>query len=238
MCSPVALGAISAGSSVMGGAVGLHSAYQQAGQYRTQAGIYGNQAAVYGLQANAFEGQANFARAMGGYQAALDTTRASQAQLQGEINQGEAAKQAQQVVGAGKTAFAANGILLEGRAGSAPAMWEQDEAAALAWEQSIIKTNADNEVFGYLANANMARAQGRMQAAGYLSQADAARINAQSALLQAGMARSAGRAAIITGYAGLLGSAGQGAGSYGSIAGFGSGGGGSTSLFDGPSYTG
>ena len=217
MCSPAALGVIAGGSSIAGGLLGVYNGYQQADQYTGQAGILTAQAGLYGQQAGAFERQAAFARSMGGYQGALDTIRAGQAQQQAEQNQVEAAKESQQVVGAGKVAFAANGVLLEGRNDSAAAMWEQDEAASLAWEQGLIKANADNEVFGYLANAEMARAQGRARAQEYLSQAEAARITAQTTQMQAGMARASGRTAIINGWAGLLGAGGQAAGQFASI---------------------
>lgn len=223
MCSPAALGAVQGGSSVLSGGLGVYNAYQQANLLRQQAGLYETQSGIYGLQADAFDQQASFAGAQGRYQGALERIRAGQVQTQAEQNQVEAAKAAQQVVGEGKTAFAANGILLEGRAGSAPAMWEQDEAASLAWEQGLIKTNADNEVFGYLANAKMAEAQGRAQANAYRYQGIGARLNAQSSLMQAGMSRAQGRTAIINGWAGLIGSVGQGAGQYFSTAGFGGG---------------
>ncbi len=217
MCSPVALAGVAGGAQAAGGAIGVYNAYQQANMLRQQAGLYETQSGIYGLQADAFDQQAGFAGAQGRYQGALERIRGGQVQTQAEQNQAEAARAAQQVVGAGKTAFAANGILLEGRAGAAPAMWEQDEAASLAWEQGLIKTNADNEVFGYLANANMAEAQGRAQANAYRYQGVGARLNAQSALMQAGMSRAQGRTAIINGWAGLLGSAGQGAGQASSI---------------------
>lgn len=217
MCSPMALGVVAGGAQLGSGLFGVYNAYQQAGAYRQQAGLYGNEATVLELQAGQYDKQAGQAGAMGRFQAALERSRGAQTQVQAEANQVEAAKVRQQVVGAGKTAFAANGVLLEGRAGSATAMWEQDEAADLAYEQALIKQNADNEVFGYLANAKMAEAQGAAQAGAYRAQGVASRINAQSALMQAGLARKAGQTAIWQGYAGLLGNVGQGAGQFASI---------------------
>jgi hypothetical protein len=214
MCSPAL---VAGGAQAAGGAVGVYTAYQQSNQYNQQAGIYGLQGELLNQQADQFDRQAGFASAMGKYQANLDTNRAAQAQTQGELNQGEAAKGAQQVVGAGKTAFAANGVLIESRAGSAASMWEQDEAANLAYEQSLIKANADNEVFGYLANANMAKAQGAIQASSFRSQGAAARINAQTSGMQAGISRSMGRTAVINGWAGLLGGGASGVSTYASV---------------------
>lgn len=217
MCSPVIAASVAGGSSAASGLAGVYGAYQEAAILRRQGSLYQSQANVYDVQASAFDKSASFARAMGGYQSALSKVRATQVQRQGELSQADAARARQQTVGAGKTAFAANGVLLEGRAGSAPAMWEQDEAADLAWEQALIKINADNEVFGLLAEGEMAAASGRMQAASYLGQAAAARLNAGGSQIQAGISRTQAQTAIIQGYTGLLTSGLQGAGSVASI---------------------
>lgn len=217
MCSPMALGLTAAGSQAASGIFGVYNGYQQAAAYRQQAGLYGNEASILDLQASQYDRQAGQAGAMGRFQAALERTRGAQVLRQADANQAEAVKARQQLVGAGKTAFAANGILLEGREGSATAMWEQDEAADLAYEQALIKQNADNEVFGYLANAKMAEAQGAAQAGAYRAQGVASRINAQSALMQGSLARRSGNMAILNGYAGLLGSASTGATQFASI---------------------
>jgi hypothetical protein len=195
----------------------VFSAYQQSAQMRQQASLYDIQAGMLDNQAGAYTKQAGMARAMGGYQAGLSVTRAAQAQMQSELNQGEAAADRRQLVGTGKTAFAANGVLLEGREGSATAMWEQDEAASLAWEQGMIKSNADNEVFGHLADAEMSRAQGRMQAASFMAQAGASRLNASSSLMQAQLTRYQAKNAIINGYAGAIGAGAQTIGQYAAV---------------------
>lgn len=209
MCS--AVGA-AAGLSIASGALGVYGGYQQAKQYRSQAEIYNKQAGIYDLQAAQYGRQAAFAGAMGRYQGALERQRATRALTQAEANQAEAVKARQQLVGAGKVAFAANGVMLEGREGAATAMWEQDEAADLAYEQAQIKRNADNEVYGYLANAKMAEAQGAAQAQAYRMQGIASGINADATRMQAGMARAQARNAIIAGWGSLLGASNQGLG--------------------------
>lgn len=211
MCSPAAF---AAGAPVASGLMNLQGAYQQAAILRTQGSMYKAQGSMLDVQATAYERSAAVARAMGGYQAALSVVRAGQVQTQAQLDQAAAAKARQQVVGAGKVAFAANGVLLEGREGSATAMWEQDEASDLAMEQALIKTNADNEVFGLLADGEMAAASGRMQAASYISQAGAARMNAITSGIQADISRRQAQAAILQGYAGLINSGSKGASSY------------------------
>jgi len=173
----------------------LYGASQQRKSSRQQAAIYEKQGQIYDLQAAQYEKQAAFARSMGKYQAALETQRAGQTELQGELAQGEAAQARRQLVGAGKVAFAANGVLLEGRQQSAAAMWEQDEAASLAWESAVIRENAATEVYAFMANAKMAAAQGRMQASNFLAQAQTARLNAEVSRMGGEAAREAGDAA-------------------------------------------
>jgi len=76
------------------------------------------------------------------------------------------AKRRRQLVGKGKTAAAANGVMLESRAESAPAMFEQDAAAEMAYEQGKVDQNMRIKNYTHGANAALSR----MSAANYRQQ--------------------------------------------------------------------
>lgn len=121
------------------------------------AGI-GMQAAATGVGIYAALESGKFNRDMGRYQASLNEQRATRARQLGEIQSDEAAERRRQLVATGKTSFAANGLLLDGGPTDAPALWEQGQAAELAYEQASIRDNAEAEAWGFTSQAAMDRA--------------------------------------------------------------------------------
>jgi hypothetical protein len=91
-----------------------------------------------------------------------------------------------QLVGKGRTAAAANGVMLEGRAESSPAVFEQDAAAEMAYESAKVDYNLGIKNANHAANAAMSR----LSAANYrLNAANAKRLgnlSATSAWIQGG----------------------------------------------------
>ena len=91
-----------------------------------------------------------------------------------------------QLVGRGRTAAAANGVMLEGRAESSPAVFEQDAAAEMAYESAKVDYNLGIKNANHAANAAMSR----LSAANYrLNAANAKRLgnlSATSAWIQGG----------------------------------------------------
>ena len=94
-------------------------------------------------------------------QAELNEIRAGQAQEAAALEKMDLARKQRQLKGTQKTAAAANGIMLETRAESSPAMFEQDAAAELAWDNAKIDYNANLEAWGYMENARLQRRQAR-----------------------------------------------------------------------------
>lgn len=94
-------------------------------------------------------------------QAKLDEVRAGQALEAAAVEKADLARKSRQLVGKGRTAAAANGVMLEARAESAPAVWEQDAAAELAWEGAKVDYNANLEAWGYMENARQKRIAAR-----------------------------------------------------------------------------
>ena len=74
-----------------------------------------------------------------------------------EIEAKDLARRQRQAVGKGKVAAAANGVMLEARAESAPAMWEQDMAAELAWDREKLFHNANQRARAYYEEARQLR---------------------------------------------------------------------------------
>lgn len=178
---------------------------QSAMQAQQAAALMGQSGALM-RQADAYVMQSGIAAKTGELLQANEMRRASQAQREAEEQSRRAAEMRRQLIGEGKVKFAANGVLLEGRPQAAVAMWEQDEAADLAYELSGIKRQVDNEVWGYVFNGSQQRMQGlfdaqalklqgdatrieagtaQANAAASLAQSRLSRINAQSAMLQA-----------------------------------------------------
>lgn len=113
-------------------------------------------------------------------QAKLDQIRAGQVQDAATLEKQDLARRQRQTTSSGRAAAAANGVLLESRAESAPAVWEQDAAEELAYESSKIDYNANLQAWGYnqsartnLINARNARRTGNLRVATSLIKAGA-----------------------------------------------------------------
>jgi len=104
-----------------------------------------------------------FNKDMSKYQASIDKQRARQAEISGRFAAEQSALVRRQSVGSGKVQAAENGILLNAPgSGDAMNMFESDQAAMLALEQSIIRENASNESWAFGQNAQGALAAGSM----------------------------------------------------------------------------
>lgn len=90
-------------------------------------------------------------------QAADEERRAQQELEAAEIEAKDLARRQKQIVGQGKAAAAANGVMLEARKESVPSVWEQDMAAELAWDQEKLFHNASQRAEARLHNANQMR---------------------------------------------------------------------------------
>ena len=90
-------------------------------------------------------------------QAKDEELRAQQEIEAAEIEAKDLARRQRQVVGQGKVAAAANGVMLETRAESSPSVWEQDMAAELAWDREKLFHNANQRASVRYFNANQMR---------------------------------------------------------------------------------
>lgn len=122
--------------------------------------------AAAGLGQGAFEGYAGMQENRENAkelerQAKLNEIRAGQAQQAAEVEKMDLARKQRQLIGSGRAAAAANGVMLEGRAESSPAMFEQDAEAELAWDNAKIDYNANLESWGYMENAAAQRRQAK-----------------------------------------------------------------------------
>jgi len=95
-------------------------------------------------------------------QAKMEKIRAQQALDRAAVEKMDNARKTRQLIGKGKVAAAANGIMLESRAESLASMWEQDANAELAYDNAKIDYNAQLEAWGYRENARRLRQQGRL----------------------------------------------------------------------------
>ena len=114
-------------------------------------------------------GAGSVAGAVGAYQegkdaAALQKAQAKDEELRSqqaieaaEIEAKDLARRQKHAVGTGKTAAAAGGVMLESRAESSPALWEQDAAAELAWDREKLFYNAKQRANVFQSNANQLR---------------------------------------------------------------------------------
>lgn len=155
MCSPVALGAVAIGGGVMGayGKLQQGKAAQQAAEY---------QAAVDEQNAK------------------LADIQSADAETRGQIEREQIQLKARQVLGTGRTGYAAGNVMLD--TGS-PLTWEQDTAALAAQDVETSRHNTAMEKWGYqvektnaLNSASMARASGK-------NAVKASKIGAVSSLL-------------------------------------------------------
>ena len=90
-------------------------------------------------------------------QAKDEELRAQQEIEAAEIEAKDLARRQRQTVGRGKVAAAANGVMLETRAESAPSVWEQDMAAELAWDREKLFHNAQQRANIRRYNASQLR---------------------------------------------------------------------------------
>ncbi len=114
-------------------------------------------AAAADAEAKRLEGEAEMSEIKAGID---DMRQAAETNAAAEEKE-RLAKRRRQLVGKGKVAAASNGVMLETRAESAPAMFEQDAAAEMAMEQGKVDYNLRIRNATHAANA----ALGRMSAA-------------------------------------------------------------------------
>ena len=132
-------------------------------------GIEGTSGVLLKEGALALQAAAAGSEAVGSYQEGKDAAatmkaqardeelRAQQAIEQAEIEAKDLSRRQKQAVGTGKAAAAAGGVMLENRAESSPAVWEQDAAAELAWDREKLFYNAKQRSTIYQHNANQLR---------------------------------------------------------------------------------
>lgn len=153
---------------------------EQADIYAAMAGSQLKAAKMYGAQAGA-------AAKMGQFNAKNLRLAAAHLDRYKQLALHEATLEARQRVGAGRAAFAANGVLVD--SGSA-AIWEQDEAADAALEQLDIMQQFEDQSWTYRTQANQALAEGYAAAAGHAGAAMGAAGDAYASRLQQAAALS------------------------------------------------
>jgi len=136
----------------------------------------GGQLAGAGLGIYSSMQAGKFNRDMGRYQAKLNEQRAARAEQSGQQEALQESLRRRQLIASGKTAFAANGVLLDSAPASAPNLWEQDQAAQLAYDRQVILDNAAAEAWGFSTQAKMDRASAKMAMTSAKYQAWAAAI--------------------------------------------------------------
>ena len=142
-------------SSYMGSRVAANTYNSNASSMFRQSSLYDAQGAMMMRSANAYSGAAKQFVKAGKANAKQDRLRAGEVQQFTDANIQESVKEARQKVGRGLVAFASNGVLLEGREGTAAGMWEQDEAAENSYQQLLIQQNGENQIWELLTSANM-----------------------------------------------------------------------------------
>lgn len=103
-----------------------------------------------------------FNRDMARYQSKLNTQRAARAEQAGQQEAQQESLRRRQLIASGKTSFAANGVLLDSAPASAPNLWEQDQAAQLAYDRQVILDNAAAEAWGFSTQSKMDKANAGM----------------------------------------------------------------------------
>lgn len=161
-----------------------------AGSYRQQSALYSQQAQQYLMAASLSASNAKVNAEIGEMNARNSRYRASFIQIYEDSNFASSRKRRLAKIGAGRAEFAANGILLESRAGSASSIWEQDEEADAAIERINIMQQAEDEAYGYFENARNALVSGYSNAASSAADAASQAANAASSALQAQYAMS------------------------------------------------
>jgi hypothetical protein len=170
-------------------------------QYSMQSAMMAQQAQFHSIQADALHQQAEFAKRHANTLAAFETQKAAIAQQEDERELERIAKIRRLHIGAGLVAYAGNGVLLEARDDSAPAMWERDEMADLAVEMVLMRHETDKEVWGFLRNSAAIRLQGEQDAYALRLQALSANLDAANAMMESGLAGLKASSALSEAYA-------------------------------------
>lgn len=191
--SATTYGALSAAGSIFNG---LMSSIQQKKQNKANAQTYDEQAMALEKQGqNLYQSaslsatQAELALELGKQNSASIITASGQIEPQKQILLRKTNEQARARIGAGKTAYASAGILLESRADAAVAKWEQDEEANATLEKLNIINQAENTLSNYLTEAHNAKIQGHSAALNYYGQAAVTATEATTAMEEAARLR-------------------------------------------------
>lgn len=176
---------------------GVMSSISQRKQNKANADTYDAQADALNTQGqNLYESaemsamQAELAINLGKDNSAAIIRASGQIDPQKQILLRKTNEKARAKIGSGKTAYAAAGILLEGRADAAVAKWEQDEEANAVLEKMNIINQAENNLSNYLTEADNARKQGYSAAVNYYGQASVVAAEATSAMEEAARLRA------------------------------------------------
>ncbi len=199
---------ISAGASILGGYLAdrsrNESAKAEAKALRTQAGIYGEMSKSQLMAAGMYARQAAASAKVGqGNARNLRLAAANLDQFE-QLALRNARLEARQRVGAGRTQFAANGVVVDT---GAAALWEQDEAADAALEQLDIMQQFEDQSWQYRTQANKALAEGYAAAAGQAGAAMGAAGEAYASSLQRMASLSAAASAGKSRYYNTIGAA-------------------------------
>lgn len=121
----------------------------------------------------AANGAGAVAESYGAYRQGVEDAKSLRAQARGAERSAESviesaeteakdlSRRQRQAVGRGRVAAAANGVMLEGRAESSPAMWEQDAEAEAAWDRAKLFANANTRANALYDQANQFRVSAR-----------------------------------------------------------------------------
>lgn len=94
-------------------------------------------------------------------EADMNEIRAGLAHEAAALEKMQQARRTRALTAGQRTAGAANGVMLETRAESSPAMFEQDARAELAWDGALADYNANMEAWSYMEQARLQRQQAR-----------------------------------------------------------------------------
>lgn len=166
----------------MGFRASKKAAAAQEAAYRAQAANYLRQSDILLGAAKAQAGAAKYAVKAGKANAAMERKMASYVQNDEDLALQAEAKERRAKIGEGRTAFAANGVLVDQ---GAAALWEQDEAADAAIERLQIMESAESQIYGRLVAAQSKLAEGYGNAGAAYSPAAQTAMSAYSAALSA-----------------------------------------------------
>lgn len=156
----------------------------QADSLMNQAALYGKQADMYAAAAGAYAASGRQAEAIGRANAAETMRQSTQLDVQMQYQLQAVNKERRAKIGEGLAAFAANGVLVEGRDGAATAMWERDEMADAAVEKLAIQQSFENEYYNYRIKAKGQIVEGLLAKANYYGQAASASMQSWASKMQ------------------------------------------------------